>query len=164
MNYQLGPHDSLTQVSTPWEFGVDGDSELLERSMIEFMLDNRGIGLAANQVGVAKQVFVMGSKNIPGFAEPFAIFNPKIIEASKEQILDQEGCLSYPGLYLHIKRPEWIVAEFQDSAGNFKEIKIDGYMAKCFQHEFDHLNGVCFVDRVSQMKLQLAMKKLNKRK
>jgi peptide deformylase len=164
MNYQLGPHDSLTQVSTPWEFGVDGDSELLEQSMIEFMLDNRGIGLAANQIGVAKQVFVMGSKNIPGFTEPFAIFNPKIIEASKEQILDQEGCLSYPGLYLHIKRPEWIVAEFQDSSGNFKEIKIDGYMAKCFQHEFDHLNGVCFVDRVSQMKLQLAMKKLNKRK
>ena len=164
MNYQLGPHDSLTQVSTPWEFGVDGDSELLEQSMIEFMLDNRGIGLAANQIGVAKQVFVMGSKNIPGFTEPFAIFNPKIIEASKEQILDQEGCLSYPGLYLYIKRPEWIVAEFQDSSGNFKEIKIDGYMAKCFQHEFDHLNGVCFVDRVSQMKLQLAMKKLNKRK
>jgi peptide deformylase len=164
MNYQLGPHESLTLVSSPWDFSKDGDAELLERTMIDFMIENHGIGLAANQIGLTKQVFVMGSKNIPGFAEPFAIFNPKIIEASKELILDQEGCLSYPGLYLTVKRPEWIVAEYQDSNGNLKEIKIDGYMSKCFQHEFDHLNGVCFVDKVSQMKLQLAMKKLNKRR
>jgi peptide deformylase len=106
----------------------------------------------------------MGSENIAGFPKPFALFNPKIIESSKEMVLDQEGCLSYPGLFLMVKRPNWIVAEYQDSQGNFKEIKIDGYLAKCFQHEYDHLEGICFVDRVSQLKLNLAMKKIGKKK
>lgn len=63
-----------------------------------------------------------------------------------------------------VKRPSWIVAEYQDSLGNTKEIKIDGYLSKCFQHEYDHLDGICFVDRVSQLKLQLAMKKIGKKK
>jgi peptide deformylase len=162
MEFKLGPHDSLVQQSTPWVFGVDGDAEELEKAMIDFMLTNRGIGLAANQVGLTKRVFVMGSNNLEGFPAPFALFNPRIIEASEETVLDEEGCLSYPGLYLKLKRPSWVIAEYQDSKGNFNEIKVDGYLSKCFQHELDHLDGVCFVDRVSQMKLQLAMKKLRK--
>ena len=164
MEFKLGPHETLTQPSSPWQFGVDGDAEQLERDMIEFMLANKGIGLAANQIGIDKRVFVMGSDLIPGFPAPFAIFNPVIVEASSELVLDQEGCLSYPDLFLMVKRPEWIVAQYQDSQGNLKEIKIDGYLSKCFQHEFDHLNGVCFVDKVSQLKLQLAMKKIRKNK
>lgn len=162
MKFELGPHDSLTQLSTDWIFGVDSDAQILEKEMIDFMIKNRGIGLAANQIGITKRVFVMGSENIPGFPKPFALFNPRIIEASKEMIIDQEGCLSYPGLYLNVKRPEWIIAEYQNSQGNTHEIKIDGYLSKCFQHELDHLDGICFVDRVSRMKLQLAMKKLRK--
>ena len=164
MEFKLGPHDSLTQTSTNWDFSVDRDSEKLEYEMCKFMLANRGIGLAANQIGLTKRVFTMGAKDIPGFPVPFALFNPKIVEASNEMILDQEGCLSYPGLYLHIKRPTWVVAEYHDSKGNTKEVKIDGYLAKCFQHELDHLNGVCFVDIVSPLKLKLAMKKLRKKK
>jgi len=164
MEFKLGPHDSLIQPSTNWEFDVDGDAEQLEKDMIEFMLANRGIGLAANQIGLTKRVFVMGSNTIPNFPTPFAVFNPVIKEASIESVLDQEGCLSYPDLFLTVKRPRWIVAEYQDSKGTIKEIRIDGYLSKCFQHEFDHLNGVCFVDRVSQMKLQLAMKKLRKQR
>lgn len=162
MNYKLGPHESLVQISSPWEFGVDGDAKELEKSMIDFMVASHGIGLAANQIGLTKRVFVMGSENIEGFPKPFAVFNPVILEASNELVLDEEGCLSYPGLYLRLKRPEWIVAQYQDSDGVLREIKIDGYLSKCFQHELDHLNGVCFVDRVSQMKLNLAMKKLRK--
>jgi peptide deformylase len=164
MEFKLGPHDSLIQPSTNWEFDVDGDAEQLEKDMIEFMLANRGIGLAANQIGLTKRVFVMGSNTIPNFPTPFAVFNPVIKEASIESVLDQEGCLSYPDLFLTVKRPRWIVAEYQDSKGTIKEIRIDGYLSKCFQHEFDHLNGVCFVDRVSQMKLNLAMKKIRKNK
>ncbi len=164
MNYKLGPHQSLTEISMNWNFAEDGDAEQLEKDMIHFMLANRGIGLAANQIGLTKRVFVMGSNTIPGFPAPFALFNPRIIESSKEMVLDQEGCLSYPGLYLHIKRPEWVVAEYQDSQGTFREIKIDGYLSKCFQHELDHLNGVCFVDIVSPLKLKLAMKKIRKQK
>jgi peptide deformylase len=164
MEFKLGPHDSLVQSSTDWRFGVDGDAEQLEKDMIEFMLTNRGIGLAANQIGISKRVFVMGSNTIPDFPAPFAVFNPVIKEASSELVLDEEGCLSYPGLFLKVKRPSWVVAEYQDRQGTVKEIRVDGYLSKCFQHEFDHLNGVCFVDRVSQMKLQLAMKRIRKNK
>ena len=162
MEFKLGPHDTLVQSSTPWDFSVDSDAEQLEKDMCDFMIAAGGIGLAANQVGLAKRVFVMGSNNIEGFPAPFALFNPRIIEASSEMVLDREGCLSYPGLFLTINRAEWIVAEYQDSQGNTKEVKIDGYLAKCFQHELDHLDGICFVDKVSQMKLNLAMKKLRK--
>ena len=164
MNYKLGPHESLITPSTAWEFGVDGDAEQLEKDMIEFMIASNGIGLAANQIGLTKRVFVMGSTRIPDFPEPFAVFNPIIKEASSEMKLDQEGCLSYPNLFLMVKRPEWVVVEYQDSKGNLNEARIEGYLAKCFQHEYDHLNGVCFVDRVSQMKLNLAMKKIRKNK
>lgn len=164
MEFKLGPHESLIQSSTPWQFGIDGDALELEKSMIDFMIENNGIGLAANQIGITKRVFVMGSTRIEGFPAPFAIFNPVIKEASSELVLDDEGCLSYPGLYLKVKRPSWIIAEYQDSSGNLKEIKVDGYLSKCFQHELDHLDGICFVDKVSQMKLQLAMKKLRKLK
>ena len=162
--FKLGPHQSLVIKGDPWLFDQDGDAEQLEKQMIDFMLANKGIGLAANQINLTKRVFVMGSYTIPGFPTPFALFNPKIIESSKEQVLDQEGCLSYPGLYLTVKRPQWVVAEYQDSQGTIREIKIDGYLSKCFQHELDHLDGVCFVDKVSQLKLKLAMKKVRKLK
>ena len=164
MNFKLGAHDSLTQVSTDWDFSIDGDARQLEMDMIDFMIANNGIGLAANQIGITKRVFVMGSNTIENFPAPFAVFNPRILEASSELVLDREGCLSYPDLFLTIKRPTWIIAEYQDSEGNLKEIKVDGYLGKCFQHELDHLDGICFVDRVSQMKLQLAMKKLRKQR
>ncbi len=162
MEFNLGPHVTLIQKSEPWNFLLDNNSESLEKDMCDFMISSNGIGLAANQIGIAKRVFVMGSRNIPGFPEPFAVFNPKIIEASTEMVLDQEGCLSYPGLFLTVKRPSWIVAEYQNSRGDTIEAKFEGYLAKCFQHELDHLDGICFVDKVSQMKLNLAMKKLRK--
>ena len=82
MEFKLGPHESLIQSSTAWEFGVDGDAEQLEKDMIEFMLANKGIGLAANQVGLTKRVFVMGSNSISDFPAPFSVFNPVIKEAS----------------------------------------------------------------------------------
>ena len=163
MEFKLGPHQSLIEISTPWQFGVDGDAEQLEREMCEFMTKNHGIGLAANQIGLTKRVFVMGSKNIEGFPEPFALFNPKLLEVSEEQDLYKEGCLSYPGLYLSVKRPSVIKVEYQDSQGNVHEAAMSGLVARCFQHELEHLDGICFVDKVSQMKLQLAMKKLRKR-
>jgi peptide deformylase len=162
MNFKLGPHNTLVQKSELWDFLLDGNGEALEKEMCEFMIANNGIGLAANQIGIAKQVFVMGSYNINGFPAPFAVFNPRIIEASTEMILDQEGCLSYPGLFLTVKRPSWIIAEYQNAKGDTIEARFEGYLAKCFQHELDHLDGVCFVDKVSPLKLNLAMKKLRK--
>jgi peptide deformylase len=162
MIFNLGPHQSLIETSTDWVFGQDGDSHVVESSMIEFMVNNRGIGLAANQLGSTKKVFVMGSHNIPGFPKPFAVFNPIIIEASKETELSSEGCLSYPELFLMVKRPKTIVAEYQNSDGDTITSEMSGLIARCFQHEYDHLMGICFVDKVSSMRLQLAMKKLRK--
>jgi peptide deformylase len=164
MNFQLGAHESLVMRSDPWDFNIDQNAEELERAMCDFMTANHGIGLAANQIGITKRVFVIGSYNIEGFPTPFAVFNPKILESSKEQLLDKEGCLSYPDLWLSVKRPAVIQVEYQDSKGNFHEVAMSGLIARCFQHELDHLDGICFIDKVSQLKLQLAMKKLNKRR
>jgi peptide deformylase len=164
MEFKLGPQPTLTQISTPWEFGSDQDAAELEKAMCNFMIENKGIGLAANQIGIAKRVFVMGSNNIDGFPKPFALFNPRIVEASQEELIDKEGCLSYPDLWISVKRPAVIKVEYQDSQGNVHEAAMSGLIARCFQHELDHLDGVCFVDKVSALKLQLAMKKLRKKK
>jgi peptide deformylase len=163
-NLNLENKDSLKIVSSDWDFETDGDSEKLTYEMIDLMLSSNGIGLAANQVNLQKRVFVMGHKSHSDFPKPFSIFNPEIISSSDEQVLNIEGCLSFPGLYLNLKRPTWIIAKYYDDKGTEKEIKLSGYAATCFQHEYDHLNGVCFVDKVSQMKLNLAMKKLRKQK
>jgi len=165
LDYKLGLHKALNESSEVWDFDKEElDPEKLEFDMCNFMLNHNGIGLAANQLNIKKRVFAIGSKNVPGFPEPFCVFNPVILEASEEQVLDKEGCLSFPGLWLHLQRPKMIVAQYQNSKGETKEAKVEGYLAKCFQHELDHLNGICFVDKVSRLKLQLAMKKLKKRK
>lgn len=162
MAFSLGAHDSLAWPSEEWCFDRDGDAAQLEKDMIHFMLVNRGIGLSANQIGMTRRVFVMGSNEIPNFPKPFALFNPRILETSKETTSFREGCLSYPGLYLTVKRPATITAQYQDCNSNTHTVSMDGYVARCFQHELDHLNGVCFVDIVSPLKLQLAIKKLRK--
>lgn len=164
MTFELGPHPSLQQISTDWNFSLDGDPEKLEKDLCIFMQKNMGIGLAANQIGLTKNVFVIGSENIPGFPKPFAVFNPKIISSSNETDLFKEGCLSFPGLWLNIRRPKKIQVQYQNSKGDIIDAEIDGLIARCFQHEYDHLKGICFVDIVSPMKLQLAMQKLRKQK
>ena len=167
MEFKLGPHESLAQASTEWVFDSE-ESKIqareLENAMIDFMVAHKGIGLAANQVGITKRVFTMGSNNIEGFPFPFAAFNPKIVSAGVNEELAEEGCLSYPDLWLKVKRPITVVVEYQDSDSNTHTVEMSGLIARCFQHELDHLNGVCFVDKVSPMRLQLAMKKLRKRK
>lgn len=164
MEFKLGPHLSLTELSTPWNFSIDGDAAELESAMIQFMIKNKGIGLAANQIGLTKRVFAMGSYTISGFPAPFALFNPVILERSQDLVLDHEGCLSYPDLYLTVKRPSWVRVAYQNSKGDIIEAKFTDYLGKCFQHELDHLDGICFVDKVSKLKLQLAMKKIRKHK
>jgi peptide deformylase len=167
MDFKLGPYESLAQPSTEWLFDspeASTQARELENAMIAFMVEHKGIGLAANQIGITKRVFTMGSNNIEGFPFPFAAFNPKIVSASHEEDLTEEGCLSYPDLWLKVKRPTNIVVEYQDCDSNTHTVEMSGLIARCFQHELDHLNGVCFVDKVSPMRLQLAMKKLRKRK
>jgi peptide deformylase len=134
----------------------------LERSMIETMLAYDGIGLAANQVGIPARMFVMGHKDNPESAQAF--FNP-IVVATVDAVEDlEEGCLSFPGIYVTIKRPAKILARWQNSKGELQESEFDGYNCKCFLHELDHLEGIVFQDRVSTLKWALAVKKTKKRK
>jgi peptide deformylase len=121
-----------------------------------------GIGLAANQVGVDARVFVMGNRDNPESAQAF--FNPVVV-ANTDAIDDlEEGCLSFPGVYVNIKRPRAIKARWQNSKGEWQESEFDGYNCKCFLHELDHLEGIVFQDRVSTIKWALAVKKNQKRK
>jgi len=134
----------------------------LEQELIETMLANDGIGLAAVQVGLAVRVFVMGHKANPELSQAF--FNPTVV-ANTDDVEDlEEGCLSFPGVYVNIKRPKKILARWQNSKGEWQESEFDGYNCKCFLHELDHLEGIVFQDRVSSLKWAMAVKKLNKRK
>lgn len=138
------------------------DPVQLEKDMINIMLENDGIGLAANQVGIRARVFVMGHRDYPESAQAF--FNP-IITAHVDEVEDlEEGCLSFPGIFVKIKRPKKIRVKWQNSKGEWEEDEFDGYNCKCFLHELDHLEGIVFQDRVSTLKWALAIKQTKKRK
>lgn len=162
MKFDLNNTAELKTISSPWNFLQDESAHQFEEAMIDIMKINNGIGLAANQLGISKRVFVMGHETNPDFPKPFALFNPEILEQSTHEVLDQEGCLSFPGVWLSVKRPEWVKVKYFDSSGTEHTDQYHGYVSKCFQHELDHLNGVCFVDKVSKLKLQLALKKQRK--
>jgi peptide deformylase len=137
----------------------------LEKDMIETMFVNSGMGLSANQVGERVRMFVMGHKDMPDAAQAF--FNP-IVLANTDDVRDlEEGCLSFPGVYVNIKRPTAIKARWQNSSGEWQEGEFGGYECKCFLHELDHLEGIVFKDRVSTLKWAMSVKKSkpkNKRK
>jgi peptide deformylase len=163
MNLVLFPDQILRERIPDFDFSnPTHDPVQLEKDMIEMMLARDGIGLAANQVGIRARVFTMGWKEDPAGAQAF--FNP-IVVANTDAIEDmEEGCLSFPGVYVNIKRPKAIKARWQNSKGEWQESEFDGYNCKCFLHELDHLEGIVFQDRVSTLKWALAVKKSKKRK
>ena len=129
----------------------------LSQSLVKLMRKEMGYGLAANQVGLPLQMFVLEG-------EPaYAVFNPRITYFGEEEILLEEGCLSYPGLSLKIKRPRFMRARFQDPYGEFVTKQFDGITSRVFQHEYDHINGVDFTQKVSKLKKNMAMKKWKKK-
>jgi len=134
----------------------------LEKAMLEIMFAADGIGLAANQVGINARVFVMGHRVNPEAAQAF--FNPVIIGNTEEIVDMEEGCLSFPSIYVKIKRPRKIRARWQDRTGAWQEGEFEDYQCRCFLHELDHLEGIVFQDRVSTLKWALAVKKTQKRK
>jgi peptide deformylase len=133
------------------------DPQELEKQMLEAMYQNNGLGLSANQVGIQARMFVMGHRTTPSAGQGF--FNPIIINNDQEILDLVEGCLSFPGIYVKIKRPKIIQAQWQNSQGAWEEGEFEGYACKCFLHEFDHLEGIVFQDRVSNLKWSMATKK-----
>lgn len=157
------PNNILTQTLEDFDFNNPVmDPKDLEEQMIQLMFAENGRGLAANQVGVNARVFVMKTDNLKEVTTPFAVFNPKVIVEGPDQTLGEEGCLSFPNLFFQVKRPENVVVEFLDRDKNPVIIRLDGIDARCFLHELDHLNGICFTDRVSKLKLDMALKKQRK--
>ena len=156
------PDPFLRQVSQDVE-KVDNVLRTLMDDMLETMYAAPGIGLAAIQVGVPKRVIVMDiSKD--GKKNPQYFVNPKIIIKSENNSSYEEGCLSVPGQFAEVDRPDKCHINYLDYNGKKKELKAEGLLATCIQHEMDHLEGVLFIDYLSKLKKNFIVKKLSKQK
>jgi peptide deformylase len=127
---------------------VDDEIRQLVREMLQTMYSKDGIGLAAPQVGVHKQLIVIDLEPDKPENQPLVLINPTIKQVSRDICVAQEGCLSIPGVYLDVKRPEVVEVTYKDEYGRPRTLQASGLLARCIQHEMDHLNGVVFVDRV----------------
>lgn len=143
-----------------FDFEKRTDAEEIETALSEAMTRFGGIGLSANQVGLNARVFVMKSQDQGNVC----FFNPEITKISQETDLMKEGCLSFPDMYLMIKRAKMIELKYQTALGEEKVISLDGLASRCVQHEVDHLNGIIFLQRASRLKLDRALKSRPKEK
>ena len=175
------PDPRLKTVSTPVEI-FDEDLKTLVADMFETMYAAHGIGLAAIQVGVPSRVLVIDLQpededaepeecsehgghshtHRPLKKEPRIFVSPEILDPADELNTYQEGCLSVPEIYADVERPKTCRVRWQDLEGNVHEEEMDGLMAVCIQHEMDHLEGILFIDHLSRLKRNMALKKLEK--
>ncbi|QEY32981.1 peptide deformylase [Synechococcus sp. RSCCF101] len=128
---------------------VDESVRDLARDMLRSMYSARGIGLAAPQVGIHKQLLVIDLDPENAATPPLVLINPEITASGASVDTYEEGCLSIPGVYLNVVRPTTIELSYRDEFGRPRKRKADGLLARCVQHEMDHLRGVLFVDRVT---------------
>ncbi len=156
------PHKTLNEKSTPWKHGdtIEGykDIEKFEKEMANEMIRQNGIGLAANQIGITKNFFCIGSDTFDTFKKPAIIWNPRVIKFSKNKVTDVEGCLSFPGIFMKVERPEIVEVSYETTKGDTQYAKLEGIESKCFQHECDHLEGITFNKRVSKLRWDMAKK------
>ena len=157
------PNPILRQKSQPVD-KVDDLTRKLMDDMLETMYLAPGIGLAAIQIGVPKRITVLDISKDPEKKEPMYFVNPVIVSTSKNNITYEEGCLSVPGQFAEIDRPERCHVKYLDYNGNYKEFKSEGLLATCIQHEIDHLEGILFIDYLSNLKKSMIVKKLLKQK
>ena len=157
------PNPLLRQKSKPVE-KVDDSIRRVMDDMLETMYDAPGIGLAAIQIGVPKRIIVLDISKDPEKKEPMYFINPEKIYTSKNQATYEEGCLSVPGQFAEIDRPDKCHIKYLDYNGDSKELKADGLLATCIQHEMDHLEGILFIDYLSKLKRSMITKKLSKQK
>lgn len=130
----------------------------LKQQMTDVMLASGGIGLTASQVGLDHKLFIMGDKpnNITMH------INPTVLQYTEETVTETEGCLSFPNMFVKIKRPKEVLAEFYDENLEKQTVRIVGYSARCYLHELDHCLGITFKDRASKLKWDMAKKKAKK--
>jgi peptide deformylase len=155
------PNPLLKQASQPVE-RVDDELRALMDDMLETMYDAPGIGLAAIQVGVPKRVIVMDLAREGEEKQPRYFVNPEILWASEETAPYEEGCLSVPEIYDEVERPAQVKLRYLNYQGEQVEEDAEGLFAVCIQHEMDHLEGVLFIDHLSRLKREQAIKKVKK--
>ena len=152
--------DPALRIPPPaFDFETEENPTELVDTLWEKCRELKGLGLSANQVGLPTKVFVMGADD----ANRKNIFNPSVISVSPETELAKEGCLSYPGLWLNVRRPKEVTASYQTVDGTLVVETFIGLQARVFLHEYDHMIGANFSDHVSKMKLDMGLKSLEKR-
>ena len=159
MKYQLVDcNDPILKTELPlFDFNDPPVNPLdLVSDLAETMLNEGGIGISANQVGLPYRVFVMHAEEL------IPCFNPRIVDASEETIVLEEGCLSYPDIFVKVKRPRKIKVRYADPNGKITTRVFDGMSARVFQHELDHLNGVNYQQRANRYHLERARKRKTK--
>lgn len=165
------PDPILKQACDPVE-RVDDDLRRLLDNMLETMYAAPGIGLAGPQVGVTRRILTMDcakraeddENSDPVEPEPIFMINPEIVEASDEMSSYEEGCLSIPDYFAEIERPASVTVRYVDYDGKQAELKAEGILATCVQHEIDHLDGILFIDYLSKLKRDRVIKKFAKLK
>ena len=164
----IPPSDPRVQTSiAPFDDAMLKDEGFKDRKeltdkMYELMKKYGGIGLSANQVGLPFNMFVMGDHPSLENGMKMTCFNPMIISKSEEEVVMEEGCLTFPFLFLKITRPRKVVVKYTDENNELKEGQLDGMMSRVFQHEYEHMLGRTFTEHASKLKLDRAYKKAEK--
>ena len=142
------------------EFGEA--EQILAQDLLDTMYDAPGIGLAANQIGALRRMFVMDCSAKDDPPAPRVLVNPSLVWSSEDKEKNEEGCLSFPEQYAEVTRPAAVEVRFQDGNGEWRQEKFEGIWARCAQHEIDHLNGRLFIDRCSIVKRRLIVRRMAK--
>ena len=157
------PDEILKKNSEPIE-KVGVNEKKLINDLFETMYESKGIGLAAVQVGILKRILVIDVSNKDEKSKPLSFINPSIKKISDETSIYEEGCLSIPDTFIEIERPKICEIEYIDINGKKKDLKCDGLLSTCLQHEIDHLDGKLIIDQLSKLKTDLIIKKISKSK
>jgi len=164
MEILLVPNECLRQKAKRL-IKITNEDIKIANQMMDTMFKAPGVGLAANQVGVLKQIVTINFEDKENDKRSnYILFNPSIIDYSDDKVVMEEGCLSLPEQYADIERPKQIVLEYIDEKEKMIKKEIDGYEARILQHEIDHLSGKLFVDYLSSLKRNIIIKKVKKLK
>ncbi len=155
------PDDTLKKISSPIK-NVGINEKKLINDLFETMYNSNGIGLAAVQVGILKRILVIDVSGKDEKKQPLSFINPVIKKVSDETSVYEEGCLSIPNTFIEIERPKTCEVEFIDINGKLKNLKCDGLLSTCLQHEINHLDGKLIIDSLSKLKRDFIIKKISK--
>ena len=155
------PSEILKKISEPIE-KIDMNEKKLVKDLFDTMYASKGIGLAAVQVGILKRILVIDVSTKDEQKKPISLINPIIKRLSDDTSIYEEGCLSIPETFIEIERPKICEIEYIDLDGNKKELKCDGLMSTCVQHEINHLDGKLIIDHLSKLKKDFIIKKISK--